>query len=523
MKNSPFVFKRRASFFSLASVDGFGVFGGFGVAGESMLGCRVPGAGGSGLSQCRVAAFHVSGLRESDFLFITISHCAWRHVIPFVQSPKATKKRSKENAFQPHYPKRRFQKDMKGAVNFMGKLLTLVVMTKVKGMEKPIVDDELWKRNRALTATAEASTREVPRSQAGTRSRSIERHFVCVAHRAALARSTRRNGLRLWGDLLAPLARLARSRRVGSIARTAAWGVTCSRPNRSLTRDSRFVFRPGYRGGPKTGPNPVDRARPGSKHHVATDANGGLLSIILTGANRNDITQLLPLIDAIPPIRGIRGRPLKKPQVVYADRGYDSDVLRQKLRDRGIKPVLAKRRSEHGGGLGKYRWVVERSHAWFHNFHRLRVRYERLAKIREAFLKFAACLICWSALKRSVQPFFLKPSLSVHRVQFLFMGTPKARCSPLDDIPDTARVPSQVKNDVIAIVKGRLPVARESWMEAIKNTCLENQAWDDAKQYVVKPNLAGRTLVNIQAGTYDPAEHLTVLHLADRTQVGIKL
>jgi len=40
--------------------------------------------------------------------------------------------------------------------------------------------------------------------------------------------------------------------------------------------------------------------------------------------------------------------------------------------------------------------------------------------------------------------------------------------SLLDVIPDTARVPSQVKSDVIAIIKGRLPVARESWMEAIK-------------------------------------------------------
>jgi transposase len=122
------------------------------------------------------------------------------------------------------------------------------------------------------------------------------------------------------------------------------------------------------------------------------------LSIILTGAHRHDVTQLLTLIDAIPPIRGIRGRPLQKPQVVYADRGYDSEAHRQ-------KSVLAKRRTEHGSGLGKYRWVVERTHAWFHNFHRLRVRYERLAKIHEAFLKFAACLICWSTLKRSTQPF----------------------------------------------------------------------------------------------------------------------
>jgi hypothetical protein len=51
------------------------------------------------------------------------------------------------------------------------------------------------------------------------------------------------------------------------------------------------------------------------------------------------------------------------------------------------------------------RGLVERTNAWFHNFHRLRVRYQRLAKIHEAFLKFAACLIFWSALKRSIQPF----------------------------------------------------------------------------------------------------------------------
>ncbi|WP_089159975.1 transposase [Caballeronia sordidicola] len=50
-------------------------------------------------------------------------------------------------------------------------------------------------------------------------------------------------------------------------------------------------------------------------------------------------------------------------------------------------------------------WVVERTHAWFHNFHRLRVRYERLAMIHEAFLKFAACLICWNTLQRSTSAF----------------------------------------------------------------------------------------------------------------------
>ncbi|ONZ43248.1 IS5 family transposase [Burkholderia cenocepacia] len=156
-------------------------------------------------------------------------------------------------------------------------------------------------------------------------------------------------------------------------------------------------------GGPKTGPNPTDRARPGSKHHIVTDANGTPLAAILTGANVHDVTQLLPLIDAIPPIRGLRGHPLQRPRVVYADRGYDSERHRRALRDRGIEPVIAKRRTEHGSGLGKYRWVVERTHAWLRHFRRLRIRFERRADIHGAFLKLGCCLICWNTLRRADQ------------------------------------------------------------------------------------------------------------------------
>jgi transposase len=129
------------------------------------------------------------------------------------------------------------------------------------------------------------------------------------------------------------------------------------------------------------------------------------VSVTLTGANRNDVTQLLPLVDAIPPIRGTRGRPLRKPKVIYADRGYDSESHRERLRDRGIKPVIAKRRTEHGSGLGKFRWVVERTHSWLHNFRRLRIRFDRRADIHEAFLKLACSLVCWNTLKRAEPDF----------------------------------------------------------------------------------------------------------------------
>ncbi|GAA4978353.1 hypothetical protein GCM10023205_52950 [Yinghuangia aomiensis] len=53
-----------------------------------------------------------------------------------------------------------------------------------------------------------------------------------------------------------------------------------------------------------TGPSPVDRRRAGSKHHLITDGYGTPLAVILTGGNRNDVTQLLSLLDATPLVRG---------------------------------------------------------------------------------------------------------------------------------------------------------------------------------------------------------------------------
>ena len=118
----------------------------------------------------------------------------------------------------------------------------------------------------------------------------------------------------------------------------------------------------------------------------------------LTGANANDITQLLPLVDAIPRVRGKRGRPRQRPEQVQGDRGYDSEPHRDELRARGIEPVLAKRNTPHGSGLGVYRWVVERTLAWLHQFRRLRVRYERRDDIHEAFLTIGCIVICWRHL-----------------------------------------------------------------------------------------------------------------------------
>lgn len=133
------------------------------------------------------------------------------------------------------------------------------------------------------------------------------------------------------------------------------------------------------------------------------DANGVPLSAILTGADHNDVTQLLPLVNATVPNRCIRGHPLQKPKIIYADRGYDSEPHRRKLRERGTKPGIANRRTWRDSGLGKFRWVVGRTHAWLHNFRRLCIRFERPADIHEAFLKPGCSLVCWSIFRHTGQ------------------------------------------------------------------------------------------------------------------------
>lgn len=117
-------------------------------------------------------------------------------------------------------------------------------------------------------------------------------------------------------------------------------------------------------GGDHVGPSPVDRARPGSKHLLTFDRHGSPLAVPLTGGNRHDVTGLLPLLDAVPSIRGLRGRPHRKPRLLYADRGYDFDKYRCLLWKRGIMPMSARSGTSHGSGLGKVRWVVERAFAW---------------------------------------------------------------------------------------------------------------------------------------------------------------
>ena len=95
------------------------------------------------------------------------------------------------------------------------------------------------------------------------------------------------------------------------------------------------------------------------------------------------------------------GRPRQKPRRLIADRGYDSDPLRQQLAARGIELIVPHRKNrrkpprQDGRALRRYkrRWIVERTFAWLGNFRRLMVRCDRSLTIYRAFFHIACFMI----------------------------------------------------------------------------------------------------------------------------------
>jgi transposase len=86
---------------------------------------------------------------------------------------------------------------------------------------------------------------------------------------------------------------------------------------------------------------------------------------------------------------------------VVADRGYDSDPLRERLKQRGTDLIVPyrnnnkQRRYEDGRKLRRYkrRWKIERTNAWLQNFRRIQIRYDRILAVFQGFFHFTCLLI----------------------------------------------------------------------------------------------------------------------------------
>ena len=129
---------------------------------------------------------------------------------------------------------------------------------------------------------------------------------------------------------------------------------------------------------------------------MLTDGAGTPLAARTSAANTHDVRVLLPTLVSCP-LSGY-GRRGRRPRRLLADRAYDSDWHEAVVRWLGIRPQFAQRGQPHGSGLGRERYVVERTIANLHQNRRLKVRYERRDDIHQAFLTLACIKLCWYRL-----------------------------------------------------------------------------------------------------------------------------
>jgi transposase len=163
---------------------------------------------------------------------------------------------------------------------------------------------------------------------------------------------------------------------------TSSCSTSCPKPSCSTgrARASTRCRCAQKKGSELTGPNPVDRGKPGSKYHLLVDATGLPLHVLCSAANTHDSKMFEPLLATNPSVRGHRHQP-GRPR------------CRRYLYRRGIKVRIARRDIEDKTKLGRHRWVVERTVSWLLRFKRLGLRYDRTEATLRPLLLLAVSLI----------------------------------------------------------------------------------------------------------------------------------
>ena len=175
---------------------------------------------------------------------------------------------------------------------------------------------------------------------------------------------------------------LTRWAETGVLAKVHAVLVAMLRGNPTLILDSCSVRA--KRGGDLTGPNPTDRAKKGTKYHLAVNGDGTPVACLATAANVNEALVFERLFLAAFAV-------MARIRTVFADKGYDAEPHRMLCRNFQVEPFIHKRGLPHGSGLGKRRWPVERSLSWLLENKRLGLRYDRGGFIVQSLLQ-AGCI-----------------------------------------------------------------------------------------------------------------------------------
>jgi putative transposase len=149
--------------------------------------------------------------------------------------------------------------------------------------------------------------------------------------------------------------------------------------------------------GEKTGPNPTDRGKRGTKRSLLTDGRGVPLGLAVEGANINDHKLARATLGSIPVERPAPTP--DEPQGLCLDKGYDYPEVPALAAAFGFTLHLRTRGEEahakrHAGARAR-RWVVERAHSWLHRFRRVLTRWGKRPDTYLAMLHFALGLITW--------------------------------------------------------------------------------------------------------------------------------
>ena len=138
---------------------------------------------------------------------------------------------------------------------------------------------------------------------------------------------------------------------------------------------------------------------------MLVDGNGVPLSLVVTGANRHDVSQLEAVLDAIVVQRA--NPPHRRHKHLCADAGYTGAPALKVIEEHGYIPHVKGRGQEASElkcrpEMKARRWIVEVAHSWFNRFRKLLVRYEKLDRSFLALNHLAASIIAFRKIKLDV-------------------------------------------------------------------------------------------------------------------------
>jgi putative transposase len=148
--------------------------------------------------------------------------------------------------------------------------------------------------------------------------------------------------------------------------------------------------------GKKSGPNPTDRAKTGTKRSLLTDGRGVPLAVVVAGANQNDFKLVEETLQALVPPRP--EPTAEAPQGMCMDRGYDYQEVYELLEREGYTPHIHTRAEGPlpAKGDAKHpprRWVVERTHSWLNRFRAILIRWQKKGDSFLGLVQLACALI----------------------------------------------------------------------------------------------------------------------------------